>query len=235
MSNDIIPPGGLRSLKELDDFEVVRSEFLAPLFRPKIILDVDSVAFNASCVRLLPNTTFIQFLTRREEKRLVLQACGAYDKDAYQWSRMKNDKLYPRKAKCKFFGYKIFDMMNWIPENRYKVQAVYQVLEGKQLLVFNLTECEMVVPEEVVLDNGRTITRRIAYCPVEWRDRFGMTYREHQESTKLDLNAQYMISNASSGEQSLYAFTERELQGREPTARELVTREYRPKERKKQP
>jgi len=64
-----------------------------------------------------------------------------YDKDAVRWCGFKqNGDVKKRESTAKKFGEKIYDMMHWVKENKYRILAYYQELEGVQLLVFNLKE-----------------------------------------------------------------------------------------------
>jgi hypothetical protein len=215
--------GGIKTLDELNNSEVVRSEFLSPKYRPSMTFDFDKIVFNASCIRLFPDTEHVLLLVDREKKRLIALPCSQYTKDAFRWSKTKGVKLQPRHSMSRVFSAKIFDMMNWIPENRYRVQAVYLEIEGQRLIVFNLEECEMVVPEIITLNDGTTVKKRKRYYPHEWRESFGVTFIEHRDTYRVDLNAHFMLNNAASGEESAFAFVKR---GHEPTDAEIITRPY---------
>jgi hypothetical protein len=165
---DIEVEGGLQSLAELNTAEVVRSEFLSPKFKPNVTFDYDKIVFNAACVRLMEDTEYVLLLVDRARKRLIVLPDDEYTKDAIKWSKTISGKKQPRQSLCKVFGAKLFELMNWIPGNRYKVQAVYQVIDNQRLIVFNLDECEMVVPELITKPDGKTIKKR--YYPQEWRE-----------------------------------------------------------------
>jgi len=215
--------GGLQSLDELNSSEVVRSEFLSPKYKPSMTIDYDRVVFNTACVRLFQDTEYVLLLVDRARKRLIVLPSDSYTKDAFKWSRSKGNKMLPRQSVCRVFGAKIFEMMNWIPENRYKIQAVYQVIDGQRLVVFNLEECEMVVPEVITQADGKTVKKRKRYYPQEWRESFGVTFAEHRDTYQIDLETYYMLNNAKSGEESIFAIASR---AHEPTAAELITRPY---------
>lgn len=227
--NENTNPGngvGLESIRQLDECQVVRSEFMSPLLRAKMTINFDSISFSASCLRLFSNVEFVQILMYVEKRKLVILPCDKFAKDSYKWCNYKGDKPVPRTSKCKIFCAKLYDLMGWIPENRYKVQAIYQNLDGRELLVFNLDECEMVVPEYVQTEDGKTITKRKRYYPEAWKDSFGMTYKEHAQSIKIDIDAHYMLSNANDGSESDFRITQREIQGAELKPSSVITRLY---------
>jgi hypothetical protein len=89
MSENTIPVGGLQSREELNDFEYIRSEFTTPVYKPKITLDYDNLTFNAACVRLLPESEYVQMLADQKKKRLLVWSCKQHDKDSVKWSIIK--------------------------------------------------------------------------------------------------------------------------------------------------
>jgi hypothetical protein len=221
-----VPEGGLQSLKELDNCQVVRSEFISPTFRPKVTLNRDRMVFNAACVKLFEEAQYVLILVYREKQQLILLPCEENAKDSFKWCNIRREKRIPRSSICRLFGAKLFDMMNWKPENRYKIQAVFQQLEGKRMLIFNLKECEMVVPEIITLNDGTTMHKRKKFYPEEWREAFGMTFQEHKESYNIDINAHYVLNNTRDGSESAFMMVDQNLQGREPTADEIILGQY---------
>jgi len=219
--------GGLQSLEELNECQVVRSEFISPIFRPKMGINTNKLVFSSTCIRLFENVQYILPLVYLPRKLVIIKPCGANEKSALRWCNIRNGKAKPRYVTCKHFGAKVFEMMSWIPENRYKIQAVYQELEGEQLLVFNLEECEMVVPEIITRGDGTKITSRKQYLPLNWRDSFGMTYAEYKEAYKINIKDHYLCFD-NDGTSSEYSFTEKEIKGKSLSDQEIITRQYAP-------
>ena len=219
--------GGLQSLEELNDFQVVRSEFISTTFSPKMGVNNNKLVFSSTCIRLFENVQYVLPLVNTFSKRVVIIPCSANEKGALRWCNIRNDKVKPRYVTCKIFGGKIFDMMNWIPENRYKIQAVYQELKGVRLLVFNLRECEMVVPEVVTKDDGTKTTVRKQYFPFEWKDSFGMTYAEYKEAYQVNIDEHYLRFDTD-GTSSEYSFAEKIIEGKPLSDQDIITQQYAP-------
>lgn len=214
----------IQSLEELNQYQIIRSEFVSPRLRPKLTFNFDSITFNSSCVALFKNTQYVQLLINSEEKRMIVMPCDEHVKDSLKWCNVKSGKKTPRNIGCKIFSAKLFGMMGWIPENRYKVQAIYQVIDGRELILFNLDEFEMVVPEIVLRSDGKKVRKAKAYYPEKWRESFGMTYREHIESYKIDFLDNYMVNNPRDGTESQYASSQ--MDGAEPTPAAIITNRY---------
>lgn len=222
MSDNAIPVGGLLSREELVLFEYIRSEFTTPVFKPKITLDYDNVAFNAACVRLFPESEYIQILADQSKRRLLIWPCMQFDKDSVKWSNLKNGKPQSRNIRAKMLCAKIFKMMHWVTDYRYKVMAVYQEFDSLRFVVFNLVECEMYVPGEVSAADGSVKKKRKKVFPIDWETSFGIPYSEHSETYHTDISALHILSNTTEDD----TIAKPVIIPRIPTASELITREY---------
>ena len=204
ISEELIQEEGLQSIDELNKYQVIRSEFVSPRLRAKVTFNINSLTFSTRCIRLFEESQYVQILINSDENRMVVIPCDEHTKDSLKWCNIKSGKKKSRKIGCKLFGVKLYEMMGWNPENRYRVQAIYQELAGKQVILFNLEEFEMVVPEVVVRSDGKKVRKSKVYYPENWRDSFGMLYQEHIESCKIDILDNYMMSNTKDGSCKAY-------------------------------
>ena len=217
---------GIESLGDLEICQVVRSEFISPTFRPKMTFNFDSISFSGSCVRLFNCVEYVQLLINIDKKQLIVLPCEKTTKDSLKWCSFKGGKTVPRQNSCRIFGAKLYELMGWIPDHRYKVQAVYQKIENAELLVFNLEECEMIVPQFSEGADGKRVRKVKRYYPEAWKESFGMTYREHKQSIAVDIDAHYMLHSACDGGVSDFVLTQREIRGEALIPSEIITRQY---------
>jgi hypothetical protein len=219
---DNIPVGGLVSREELDLFEYVRSEFTTPVYKPKITLDYDNFKLNAACVRLFPDSEYVQLLADRTKHRLLIWPCGQFDKDSVKWYNLKAGKPQPRNIRAKMLCAKIFKMMHWVPDYRYKVMAVFQEIDKLRFVVFNLAECEMYVPGEITAPDGTVKAKRRKVYPIDWEKSFGTPFAEHHETYQTDITALHLLSDTPADDLAAKPI----IVPRIPTHSELITREY---------
>jgi hypothetical protein len=219
MKKDKIPEGGLKSLDELLEAQYVRAEWVSPVFKPKVTLNYGDITFNTSCVKLMEDTEYIHLLALPSTRRLVVEPCKERDKDSIKWSVIKDGKPKSRKVPAKIACAQLFRLMSWNIGYRYKIMAVYQVLEGRRLIVFNLIECEMYVPEESDNDDGTKRARRRKVYPLDWENSFGSPYAEHKDTYAVDLNRLYYLHGDSDSDAP-------PIDARVPTASEIITRQY---------
>ena len=214
---------GISSLDELDNFEVLRTELASSLFKPKITIAYDCIWFSKACLILLPDTQYVNILVDRGKKRIIVLPVHKHAKDALRWCNEKNGESVKRACTARKFGEKLYDMMNWIKEYKYRVLAYYQEIDGVRLLVFNLCEHEMLIPEFITTKTGRLIKRGKIYLPSEWDNGFGMTHIEHAVANKVELNANYTLSDKDKE----ITISDVKIKGKVPTEEEIIMSQYR--------
>ncbi len=215
---------GISSLSELKSLEVLRMEFASSTFKPKVILSYESISFNKACLKLLPGARHVNVLIDRSKKRIIILPVKKHAKDALQWCGVSRDgDVKKRICTAKKFGEKLYDMMQWIKENKYRVLAYFQEVEGVQLLVFNLCECEMVVPDFVTTATGKVIKRGKVYLPGEWEGGFGMPLLQHEKANTVELDAHYTLSDKDLD----VTIADMRIRGRIPVDEELIMSQYR--------
>jgi len=226
--NNEIPVGGIHSLEELYDSELVRSEFLSSTFQAKITIQYKSFVFNAASVRLFPDTQYVQVSVDRKGKRIFVVPANEYAPCRLKWANVKSGKNQSRDCLAKITCAKLFEMMNWIPENRYKIMAVYQVIEGIRLIIFNLVECEMLVTETIETGNGSKKKQVTVIRPEDWLKTFGNLFRNQDDAYKVDLDAHYLLPDNLTGEDRDFLLADKKQppQPSEPDPVKIMRRQY---------
>lgn len=214
----------IESLDELQNLEVLRTEFASSVFKPKVILSYETISFNKACVNLLPDTRYVNVLIDRHKKRIIILPVSKIAKDALQWCTVaQNGEVKKRVCTAKKFGEKLYDMMQWVKENKYRILAYFQEIEGVKLLVFNLSECEIVVPEFVTTKTGKLVKRGKVYLPDTWVNGFGMPLTKHSEANAVELNAHYTLSDKDMD----VTIKDVRVLGKIPTDEEIIMSQYR--------
>lgn len=178
-------------IEEVDDFdytgyEVVRREFYAHLYDPAVNFKNDSLQFNTACVNKM-NGLYIHLLINPADKKMVIKECDEDAKDAVRWCRIskKTGKKVPRKILCRLFALKMFELLGWNVDYKYKLQGNLIRSNNELLIVFDLTETEIYTPIEKD-GNGNKI-KSTPYYPEGWRDSFGLPVDEHQNALVINL------------------------------------------------
>lgn len=171
----------------LDGFQVVRREFFAHMYEIAITFKYDSINFNTACINKITDADYIHILVSSNEKKVVVRACDMDAKDAIRWVtiKQKNSKRVPKKIVCRMLSAKIFDLMGWNPDYKYKIQGNVIRTSKEMLLVFDLEETEVYTPIKVD-ENGKPL-KAIPYFPEGWKTSFGLPVEEHEKALTVNI------------------------------------------------
>lgn len=169
---------------KLDGFQVVRKEFFAHSFDYSISIRPDNIRFSASIVKRLESAFYIQLLINPNERRMVVRTCGPDDKDAIHWaySRKKDDKKVVRNVNCKLFCMKLYDLLKWNTNYRYKISGALVKSNNELVVVFNFNDQEAFELGQ----NNRNST-----LPEEWMNSFGLPLPDHEKNLKVSVLSGY--------------------------------------------
>ena len=164
------PQDDPEELVNLAGYQVTKAELFAHTREPAITIWDTRVKFNMACLRRFPGCTHIQILIHPEQKRLIIRPCDPDAPDALRWARGGGEKeLQNRDLLCKIFAAKVFDLMGWDNQYRYKMMGKPAICDNEMLFLFKLTDFELFV-------NGK---KSKSYLPGEWRDYFGTPVEQH--------------------------------------------------------
>lgn len=173
---------------DLAGFQVTKAELFAHTTEPAITVWEDRVKFNMACLRRFPGVTHIQLLIHPEQRRLIVRPCDKDAPDSLRWANGGGEKeIKNRDMTCRVFAAKLFDLMQWDKQYRYKMLGKPAVCDGEVLFLFKLTDFEVFVTT--------ASRKRRAYLPADWRDYFGTPVEEHEESYKIDLADGYITTD----------------------------------------
>lgn len=91
----------------------------------------------------------------------------------------------------KFFFAKLFELMEWNIDYRYKLLGKVIHANDEYLIVFDLNASEIY--QRIAKDGGKPKTARTPVFPAGWKDQFGLPYREHQKSLQINIFDGYAI------------------------------------------
>jgi len=79
---------------------------------------------------------------------------------------------------CRIFAEKLFDLMRWDRQYRYKILGKPATCGKEALFLFKLSDFELFV------STGKR--RSASYLPEDWRDYFGSPALNHEDSYKIN-------------------------------------------------
>lgn len=176
----------------LEEFQVVRREFFAHIREPAVTFNNRKFYVNSACLSKFPNTDFVQALINPHTKILALRPCTENERGSFQWCSLGQGKRKPRQTTCTLFFLKMFDMMNWNPDHRYKMLGNIIRANGEYLIAFDLTSTE-VYQRTYDEEGAKSTASRTAVYPKDWQNQFGMTFNEHKQSMLVNIFDGYAI------------------------------------------
>ncbi len=194
MTIDASAPGDVIELSDdfdFDGYQVVRREFFAHTFEPSITFNNYKVYVNTACLNKFPHADCAQLLINRESHILALRPCAESERDAFAWCNTSGGKRKPRQATGKFFFAKLFELMDWNIDYRYKLLGKVIHANDEYLIAFDLNASEIY--QRIAKDGGKPKTARTPVFPAGWKDQFGLPYHEHQKSLQINIFDGYAI------------------------------------------
>lgn len=172
---------------DLAGYQVTKAELFAHTKEPAITVWEDRIKFNMACLRRFPGITHIQLLIHPEQRRMIIRPCDRDAPDSLRWANGGGEKeLKNRDMTCRVFAAKLFDLMQWDKQYRYKMLGKPAVCDDEMLFLFKLTDFEVFV--------STGPRKRRSYLPADWRDYFGTPVEQHEESYKIDLADGYITT-----------------------------------------
>jgi hypothetical protein len=173
-----------------DGYQVVRGEFFAHLNEPSIAFNRCKVSVNAACLKKLPEVNFVQILINADERKLAVRPCEEDEKDSFRWCTSGNGKRKPKQITCKVFFAKLFQLMAWNPDYRYKLLGKLVRSQDEYLFAFDLSAPEVY---QRITENGASKASRSPTYPAEWQNQFGVDVAEHKKSLQINIFDGYAV------------------------------------------
>ena len=185
--NTNIPPSKDIPIEDDDNFDyfhsqVARGEFFAHTYEPSFTFNKLKISINTACIKKLPNVEYVQILVNQEKKMLIVKPCPEEERDSFKWC---TNKRTPRQVTCKIFYAKIMHLMEWDPNNRYKILGKLVRSNGQLFFVFDLKNTETFI--KITSRKGKEVTSRTPIYPAEWQNQFGIPFSEHQMNLKVNI------------------------------------------------
>ena len=174
-----------------DDFEVVRIEFLAHTREPCFTFVDGKIGVNTVCVRRFPEVEYVQVLINAQERKMAVRPALEEDIYSYPWASTKDGKRFPRQITGRIFFMKVFDLMGWNPDYRYKIVGKLIRANDELMFLFNLNDRQTF--ERDIGEDGKRKSSRKPVLPAEWKDHFGIPFSEHKKALQVNLFDGYTV------------------------------------------
>ena len=176
---------------DYDGFQVVRREFFAHTNEPSITFNNFKVYVNAACLSRFQAVDYVQVLVNSDSKILAIRPCMEEERDAFSWCVPGSGRRKPRQITCRLFFAKVFSLMDWNTDYRYKLLGKVIHANDEYLRAFDLSATE--VYQRVYKDGQKPKTSRTPVFPEGWQNQFGLPFKEHRNSMQINIFDGYAV------------------------------------------
>ncbi len=140
----------------LDGFEIVRSQFFSIHDKPILTISNKSMFFNTICMKKFQNVEYVELLINTVEKCIAIRPCDKNNPNAICWGRKKDERWISRRKSISGFYDALLSITGWNRDNKYRLCGQYLSDGENQLLLFDLTEPEIICFEMVGIIDEKT-------------------------------------------------------------------------------
>ena len=195
------PVEHIKGKADLSGFQVLRKEFSSHKFDAAITLSSTGITFNSACIRFYEDTNHVQILIDEKNNRIAIRSCDDYEHNAMKWARnqKKDNKRVPRPIKAPPACERLFQVMGWNIDYRYKMLGIRKVFDDADIVLFLMDEAEIFVTEHQTLPDGKVVRKSHNFLPPQWQYSFGDYVDEHDRKQLIDKMSAVELFNTPDG------------------------------------
>lgn len=179
---------------DLRGYEIARSQFFDSTDRITVTFSQGDIRFSCPAVRKL-ESTLVELLMHPQKQILAVRTAGKECRNAMQWSKKKSGISFPRGISGSAFLSTLYSLLGWKDDCRYRITGIKRGKGNDAILLFNLTEPEIFIPNDTVSSLPESDTsvkpftdsnrRNVRAYPPDWADTFGSNYYSHAQAQEL--------------------------------------------------
>lgn len=139
---------------DLRGYEIARSQFFDSTDRITVTFSQGDIRFSAPAVRKL-DSTLVELLIHPKKLVFAVRNAGKDCRNAMQWSKRKDGKNSPREISGTAFLPTLYSLLGWNDDCRYRITGVKRGSGNDAVLLFNLSEPEIFIPNDMVVHRMR--------------------------------------------------------------------------------
>ena len=179
---------------DLRGYEIARSQFFDSTDRITVTFSQGDIRFSCPAVRRL-ESTLVELLMHPQKRILAVRTARKECRNAMQWSKKKSGVSFPRGISGTAFLPTLYSLLGWKDDCRYRITGIKRGKVNDAILLFNLTEPEIFIPNDTVSSLPESDTsvkpftdsnrRNVRAYPPDWADTFGSNYYSHAQAQEL--------------------------------------------------
>lgn len=178
--------------EDLEGYELPPRTQFSMLKKPAVSIKYGRMTFNMASIRMFEDIEYILPLVHVEKKKLTIVMCSEEEASSVAWARkrVKDGQWVNKDITSEDFLEKIYKMMDWRRDCRYKVMGKVSNSQEGLVLVFELQEAIMFAPNPMEYkDNvtGEIKKKQVKYYPDVYKDRIGKSYNDYVATKQITL------------------------------------------------
>lgn len=168
--------------EKFDGYELPPRTQFSMVKKPAVSIKYGEMTFNMACIRLFEGIKYILPIVNTAKKRMALIMCPEEDSASVEWARQKNGVWVNKSISSLEFLEKMFRMMNWNRECRYKVLGRVANSDQGLVMLFDLEEAIMFTPQPQEFTDpmtGEVKKKQIKFFPDIYKGRIGRSYNDY--------------------------------------------------------
>ncbi len=196
---------------DLRGYEVARAQFFSRSFRISMTVSSNALTFSKLGISKLNVTPYVELLIHPSKRLLAVRRSSKDIRHSVNWTRNGTPRLISGAA----FLPMLYRLLGWNEQFKYRVQGIRKREDGEAILLFDMSDTEILIPLETVrsdadthltesvgLEGQRSIkrNRRVVAFPATWADNFGAEYYGHVQVEPLSPDSSREGSFADKGQ-----------------------------------
>ena len=176
--------------ENLDGYELPPRSQFSMLKKPAVSIKYKEINVSTACIRLFEGIQHVLPILHPTKKRLAIVPCAEEESASVEWARLKDDKWVKKTITSLEFVEKIYALMGWDRNCRYKALGRVANSPNGLILVFDLDEAIFFAPqptEYVDINTGEVKKRRVVYYPDMYKDKIGKSYNDYVAARQTNI------------------------------------------------
>lgn len=178
-------------------FEIARTQFFGSARKVRVTFSMEYIVFSIDALQKLDSPEYVELLVHPQKHLFAVRKCSKNSRTGVKWATGVSGKMTPKILSCAAYISTLFKLFGWNQNYRYRAGGVRRQREDEAILIFDLTETEILIPAELLeefrqqndISNlefsplhlpGRKQT--ILAYPQSWADSFGSEYYRHTQA-----------------------------------------------------
>lgn len=178
--------------EDLEGYELPPRTQFSMLKKPAVTIKYGKMTFNMAAIRLFEDVQYILPLVYVGKKKLTIVMCPEEEAASVAWSRKrrKDGQWVNRTITSDDFIDKIYKMMEWSRDCRYKIMGKVSNSQEGLVLVFELEEAIMFAPKPLEYKDevtGEMKKKQVKYYPDKYKNKIGKSYNDYVATKQMTM------------------------------------------------